>query len=106
MKLGRVDLNILKAIFKSPVGLESFTLYRRFRISFPEFLSSINKLNRLNLILIDGQRVKILNEGTLLISGSYLGAELRPKWRDVPERFIGKKIDVGDFYIPSRSLFR
>lgn len=106
MKLGRVDLNILKALFKSPTGLESFTLYRRFRVSFPEFLSSINKLDNLNLISIDGQRVKILNEGILLISSSYLGAELRPRWRDIPERFIGKKIEAGEFYIPSRSLFR
>lgn len=106
MRLGRVELNILKVLFKSPVGLESFTLYRKFRISFPEFLSSINKLSSLNLILVDGQRIKILNEGALMISGSYMGAELRPKWREVPERFIGKKIDVNEFYIPSRHLLK
>lgn len=106
MKLGRIELNILKALFKSPAGLESFTLFRRFKISFPEFLSSINRLDGLGLVLIEGQRIKILDKGERLISGSYFGPKLKPKWREVPERFVGKKIEVGDFYIPSRSLLR
>ena len=104
MKINRAEMSILKALFKSRPGLESFTLYRDLIISFPVFLSAINNLRTLKLISVEGQRIKISKSGAELISSSYLDQELRPKWREVPEKYAGKKIEPNEFYIPNRAL--
>lgn len=99
----KLDTTILKILFSSSAGLEAFTLYRRTQVYFPEFTASINRLNRLDLIHISEQKITITKRGVEIISSTYSGTKETPTWKKIPERFIGKKLEPHEFYIPSRS---
>jgi predicted transcriptional regulator len=104
MKLTKGESETLNILMKSSRGLDAFSLFRRTKVSFTEFSKTIRELTKYDFITeIKDDFYTITKDGQTYITKANRIAKDRP-WRDVPKRFLGKKIKNNDFYIPSLKL--
>ncbi|OCH21579.1 hypothetical protein [Aliivibrio logei] len=104
MKMLENEIAILSILMKSANGLDAFTLFRRAKISFTAFTPIIKNLTEKVLIIEEkSDFFKITEEGKSQILSQKKTRNEKP-WRQVPERFLGKKLLVNELYIPSVSL--
>jgi len=102
MRLNLIDLNILKNLYRASKGLDEVNLFRRQRISFADFLTSLGKLQKYKLVECQDHAVRITDEGRQQYISKNPGilSDVRRTWRDVPTNFHDSTIAPETLYIP------
>lgn len=101
MKLTRQERQILIEIFKSSNGLFIFTLHRQLSISPKELFISIENLKKNGLLEVSEDRAIITKEGIDYAAKTPLKIKNDANIeRIVKEEFLGKTIEINEFYIP------
>lgn len=97
---------ILKSLFSSTNGkLDSYSVFKKVRISFPEFTKSLKKLQSDGFITIDGILIAITIAGREHILKDNNASTMFVKdWREVPKTMLGHKVDIDYKYVPSIRL--
>ena len=98
-----IDKKILLELFKARSNLSSFTLFQRSKVPFPDFMRSLQKLKKDELLDLEENVVVLSKKGiklTLIISKNIDNKS----WRQIPEVFVGIKIDKNGFYVPNIEL--
>lgn len=103
MRLSKIDRKLLVTLFKGNRELDAFTLFRRMKIPFFEFSSSLKSLEAAGLIQERDERISITSIGiNTFISNDTLAHE-KP-WRNVPERYQRTRLMDTEMYVPSLRL--
>ena len=102
-KLGRLELILLQYIFSARGKLESFTLFKRSKVSFKEFSASLNKLRENDLLLVEGNLVVLSEKGKASATTKKPEMYYKP-WRSIPAKFIVQQHPPNEPYIPSISM--
>lgn len=101
MKLTKHERQILIEIFKSSNGLFIFTLHRQLNLAPKELFTAIEKLESHDLLYINEDRVIITKTGNEYAVKTTLKTIIDDdKQRVIKENFIGKRININEFYIP------
>lgn len=95
---------ILSELFKSRGRLDSYTLFRRSRLSFYEFSSSTNFLFVEELAVEDGDYILLTQQGKKLVNQGGKGRKDGCEWRNVPEKYRAHPVATGAPYIPDITL--
>ncbi|WP_210459131.1 hypothetical protein [Pantoea ananatis] len=102
----KINNLILRSLFSSSNGiLDSYSVFKKIRVSFPEFIKSTNTLEKHGYITLDGILLTITIAGREHIlkdnNASTLGVK---NWRETPQSMLGHKLDVDYKYVPSIRL--
>ncbi len=101
MKLTKQERQILIEIFKSINGLFLFSLHSKLNFSPKELFAAIENLKQNGLLDVVDDRVSITNEGVNYASRVPLKSKLDIQNKKlIKEEFLGKKININEFYIP------
>lgn len=97
---------ILKSLFSSSNGkLDSYSIFKKIKISFPEFTKSLKQLENEGYITIDGILIAITITGREHLLKDNNASTLTVKsWREVPKDMLGHKLDINYKYVPSIRL--
>ncbi|CAI0926739.1 hypothetical protein RMS97_003402 [Serratia marcescens] len=105
-KKNKVKIIIMKILFSASTSkLDSFSVFKRTRVSFTEFSRNLNSLKENGYVYIDGIILSLTNTGRdyLLLNNEYL-EEKNKDWRKVPVTMLGPKLDLNYKYVPSIRL--
>ncbi|KOG94010.1 hypothetical protein ACK3Z9_07265 [Aeromonas caviae] len=102
MKLNNTEQAFLRILLMSNRSLESFTLFKRMKISFSEFSSTLRLLKTKSLVEEKENRIYLSEDG---IRVAFLEKTVKTerKWRDIPIKMQGKKHETNEPYIPNIS---
>jgi predicted methyltransferase len=101
MKLAKQERQILIEIFKSINGLFLFSLHSKLELSPKELFSAIEILKQNGLLEVVDDRVTITNEGVNYAAKVPLKSKSDiHNVKLIKEEFLGKKININEFYIP------
>lgn len=103
MRLSKVDRRLLIILFEGNRELDAFTLFRRIKVPFFEFSSSLKSLEAKGLIEENDERIAITSYGisTFLFNGSL--SKDKP-WRSVPIKYQTARLSDSEMYVPSFRL--
>lgn len=104
MHLNKLQNKMLQSMYKSNRILDSFTLFKRMKISFSEFSHAINKLISENLIEEKGHELRVTLKGAQYVLSIGSVENANKTWREVPEKLQIERLKANDFYIPSSKL--
>lgn len=105
MKISPNSFRVLVLLFKSNTALTAFTVYRRLRLTYSQFNKSVSELSHMQLVEISDNRISISKHGKDILiqqKSSYIFTGAKT-WRNIPDNFIGNKIEPNDFYVPALS---
>lgn len=100
------ERKILEILFNSStLKLGTFTVFKKLKIDMPSFIKKLSNLEKYGFIKYTSTEVQLLDEGKIyiLLSKSATNSSERV-WERIPERFIGKQLDVNEMYIPSKKI--
>lgn len=100
IRLNNTERYLLRLLLAGNKNLESFTLFRRMKVSFSEFSSTLRTLKSKDLINEQDNRIFLSVQGMQLtfLDNTYNSSK---KWREIPHSLLGKKIDINEPYIPN-----
>lgn len=96
---------ILRVLFNSSGRLDSFTLFRRMKVSFKEFTIAINTMLETGLLVKEENIIYLSETGRkeVLSHAKAYSPKIKP-WREIPSKMLGQKLHVDEPYIPSIRL--
>jgi predicted methyltransferase len=94
------EFHLLKILFKSNKSLDSYTLWKRSRLPYPEFMRLLSRLIELSFVAISEYRVNLVTEGVEYMAFKTV-KDKEQIWKKIPQNFQCKKLDKNEFYIPS-----
>ena len=101
IKLTKQERQILIDVFKSNNGLFIFTLHRQLNLSPKELFAAIERLKTTGLIDVTEDRATITKDGVEYAVKTPLKTKLDDNKQSlIKENFLGKRIDINEFYIP------
>ncbi|CAI9388468.1 MULTISPECIES: hypothetical protein [Citrobacter] len=103
MKTNNVELQLLYLLLKSHNQLDSFTAFKRMRISFAEFSKTLYNLKQLKLIEELDKKIKLTKTGYVRAFTEY-SSKTDKKWREVPSTFKLNEYDIDEPYLPNLRL--
>lgn len=96
-KLNKLDKELVFALAESShKTLDSFTLFRKSKVSFPNFSTSLQKLTELEFIAVDGYQVILTPKGKL--QSQFIDLRRKDK-QSIPTYQVD--VPKPQFYIPS-----
>lgn len=103
-ELKKYEIILLRDLFESVKGLYLFTFHSKYRLQPDELFHIVKKLKDKDLLTVE--------EGKLLITDKGKEEILKNNFKKSPERefnipqyFLGKKIDINEPYVPELSYF-
>lgn len=103
-KLNELQNTLLKLLYSSYGKLDSYTLFKRSRVSFSEFTKALIYLINKNYITDNDHVIQLTDQGIANIYNNFSPSEVSKKWREIPTELKLEKMDANDLYIPSASL--
>lgn len=102
----KVKIIILKILYSSSQSrLDSYSIFRRTRISFIEFSKHISALRTKGYIEGDSLIISLTEGGRDFLLRNYTAFQDREKsWRKVPKSMLGPKLEINYKYVPSKKL--
>lgn len=97
---------ILLLIFRSGSFISTFSLYRKTRVSFSDFVQAVTSLKEKGFVTEEENLIKLTKEGYSLVLNKLRAPELKGSipWREVPERFKRENLFPSEPYIPNVGL--
>lgn len=102
--LNRVHRKLLSDLLKAHGKLDSFTLFKRSKVSFSEFASATRFLFDAQLTEEDEDNVILSKKGKEYITSIEITQEGQYKWREIPNTLKINSIDIDEPYIPNIEL--
>ena len=101
-----IKLEILSTLFSASKNkLDSFSVYRRTRVSFQEFNKITKDLENKELIQLDGILIILTPAGHDYILKNHNSFDKKhKKWRLTPDSMLGPRIEKDYKYVPSIRL--
>ncbi|MBL5904619.1 hypothetical protein [Serratia fonticola] len=102
----KIKFIIMKILFSASINkVDSFSVFKRTRVSFSLFSKNLNELKESGYINIDGIILSITGSGReyVLLNHNYYEPANRD-WRKVPASMLGSKLDLNYKYVPSIRL--
>lgn len=101
-----IERKILELMLNSSnLKLGTFTILKKLKIDLPTFIKRLSSLEKYGFIKYSSTEVYLLDEGRKYIILARLNAATSERlWEEVPQRFIGKKLDANEMYIPSKKI--
>lgn len=99
--VSKKDFKLLEEVYISSNGLSAYSLFKRSKYSFSDFIKSVNSLLAKELIheqSDDFYKVTVL--GIKLVTSSRQ-RDNEKNWRNIPDFMKGEKIMRDSFYTPS-----
>jgi hypothetical protein len=100
-KLTRIEDSILLELYKSSGKIDSFSLFRKVKIPFPEFLSSLKDLENSALIRVQDLNIELERNAVKRILKAGAGRMPLPNPLSGKNRFQRPAMLPGQPYIPS-----
>jgi len=101
MKLTKQERQIMIEIFKSINGLFLFSLHSKLNLSPKELFTAIENLKQNGFLDVIDDRVTITSEGISFAARVLLKPQINIQDKELSkEEFLGKKININEFYIP------
>ena len=106
MKITLAEFRILLLVYKSSHNLSAFTVFRRLKHPYEDFVNAINKLiekgfieevNKIINITSKGEEFLLNKKNNYLIVGE-------KSWRKIPPEFRQVSIESNEFYVPNKSI--
>lgn len=102
--ISQLDTNILHNLVSARGKLESYTLFKRSKVSFKEFSTSLNRLIVNELIIVEGHNVILSEKGKMsVMSMKPVGYSNKP-WRSIPAKYRTQQHPINEPYVPSLSM--
>lgn len=104
-KLLRADAKILNILLSSSGKLEPYTIFRRSKLGSSFFFERYLSLTKRSYIVETDGVAELSPEGNIRLK-QYLSesGSTKKNWREVPSKYLRKKLDAGEFYIPNLDL--
>jgi hypothetical protein len=97
-------VHLLSLLFKAYGTLDSYTLFRRSKLSFSVFTESVNNLVQNQLVNEIDNSLSLSRAGKeFVLNNNFMLSTVKKPWRQVPDSFIGSKLRLEELYIPSIS---
>lgn len=103
-KISHIEIKFLEILFKSSKGLDSYTLFKRSQLSFPEFTKVLFSLTDNELIIEKKDEFYVLSIKGEQETLKLVSKRSSKEWRQVPKRFVRPRLAADEFYVPSISL--
>lgn len=105
IKITTLQRNVLSLLSRHFDGLDVATLSIRYRLSPAQIHQAFFLLQEAELADIVGTKIRLTQGGRMWAQENREFLELHTKpWREVPERFLQRKLDINEPYAPRRSL--
>lgn len=104
VKLSDIEIKLLRILFNSSKGLDSYTFFKRAQLSFSEFTKVLFSLIEHGFVIEKKDEFYVLSIKGEQEALTQTLKRTNKEWRQVPKRFVGSKIQPNEFYIPSVSL--
>lgn len=103
MELTDIEFSLLNRLFRASKGLYMRTLQSQYNLTAAIFFDLINSLKSKDYIRVEENRVQITSQGIEYLVGHPKKNERRASSDNaLPENFRGKKIEINEFYIPTK----
>lgn len=97
------QLRLLKELFSSSNGLSAYSLFKRSKYPFSDFMKAVSALLSEELVAEEKDDFfKITTNGIEVVTSTSVNKQ-NTDWRDVPLEMQGEKISIESFYTPSLS---
>ncbi len=106
MRISKIEFRLLSLVYKSSHYLNAFTVYRKLKLSFSEFINAFNKLLEKEFIESIDKKIHITAKGNKFLlekKNNYL-ILVEKIWRKVPSEFTQNCIESNEFYVPRKTL--
>jgi predicted methyltransferase len=105
MKLNKLQIIILKALYKSEKGLEYYTLHKKYLLSPSIILDVINSLSNRGLVKLEEHRVSISDEALKIIMENprILKISDEANWNKPLDEYMTSSINLDEKYVPKIS---
>jgi hypothetical protein len=93
---------ILKDLYESINGLQSFSLYSKYKIEPDKIFLFIEKYTNKGIITYQNNKIELTKEGKTLILKQYFALKSNlGKFANIPEEFLATKIEINSPYLPN-----
>jgi len=93
---------ILKDLYESSYGLQSFTLYSKYKIEPDKIFLFIEKYTNKGILTYNNNKLELTKEGKTLILKQYFATKSNlGKFANIPEEFLATKIEINSPYLPN-----
>jgi len=102
MTKDRLRDSLLKILFRSGSVIDSFTVFRRLKVSYPAFSAALENAKSAEYVVEEGKRLRLTRKGknyVLTERCDLVGGE--KLWRKPPEDMLQSRLTVGNLYVPS-----
>ena len=97
----RVDKYILKDLYESINGLYAFTFYSRYSIEPDQMFNFITEYEEKGIINYNDDKLSLTENGRkIILKQIFIAQHLPGKFSNIPEEFIGQKIEINFPYLP------
>ena len=105
MNISPKNRKLLCLLMKANRELDSFTLFRRSKLSFSDFAATINQLTKEKYIAESEKKLKLTPKGVSVVAVYYRhNGSITKEWREVPSKYRSTQLDVNSPYVPSIRL--
>lgn len=93
---------ILKDLYESSNGLQSFSFYSKYKIEPDKIFLFIEKYTKKGILIYENNKLELTKEGRILILKQYFSLKSNStKFAGIPEEFLAPKIEINSPYLPS-----
>lgn len=93
---------ILKDLYESINGLQSFSLYSKYKIEPDKIFIFIEKYTEKGILNYENNKLELTKEGKSLILKQYFGLKSNSgKFGNIPEDFLANRIKINSPYLPN-----
>lgn len=102
--LDKTHHRLLTLLFKSSGRLDSYTLFKRSKLSFSEFSKAVMLLISEEYITEDDNHVSMSDKGKKHMLGVTTDRHGERPWRSLPDKYKLKLVSIDEPYIPDIKL--
>ncbi len=102
--ISKIDRAVLNVLIKSSGDIDTFTAYRRSRLSLSEFGKCVERLKASEYIVENGYNLSLSDKGYKAVSRSLPDEVGDYSWKKIPVHMRSNKMSVDEGYIPSKQL--
>ena len=108
MDIKKDEAKILEILYMGYGKLDIFTIFKRAKIPLFKLNNLVKQLEDKEYITIDEYKISLTEKAKKWINTKESKKILvkDKDWKEIPNEFLGNKIEIHDFYIPNYNAFK